>query len=426
MLRRMISFLLVTMLVAACGSTPTTQAPSTTAPATEAVEPTITAEPTVAATEVTEPTAATSEEATVDVTGAPVEATEEATTTTSATTTAEASETSSAGASGFPVTIEHKFGSTEIIEAPQRVVSLGYTDQDAMLALGVVPAAVREFFGEQPGAVWPWAREQLGGATPEVLNMPFGELNFEAIAALNPDVIVGVSAGITDAEYATLSQIAPTVAQSADYVDFGVPWQEQTRVIGRVLGLEERANELVAQTEARFAEVRAAHPEFEGKTSVIAAPASDGQFFFSGTEHERQRVLTSLGFTLPQELATLAGDAFYGTISGEQLPQLDTDVMVWTINAEQRATLEENAIYQQLRAVREGRTVFLDTSGTSGDLVGPALVFSSVLSLPIVFDQLVPQLSAAVDGDPGTSTTVIAAPLEPTTAPAETIATATP
>ena len=39
----------------------------------------------------------------------------------------------------FPTTIEHRYGSTEIKEAPQRVVSLGYTDQDALLALGVTP-----------------------------------------------------------------------------------------------------------------------------------------------------------------------------------------------------------------------------------------------------------------------------------------------
>lgn len=39
----------------------------------------------------------------------------------------------------FPVTIEHFFGSTEIKQAPKRVVSLGYTDDQTMLALGTVP-----------------------------------------------------------------------------------------------------------------------------------------------------------------------------------------------------------------------------------------------------------------------------------------------
>jgi iron complex transport system substrate-binding protein len=276
------------------------------------------------------------------------------------------------------------------------VISLGYNDQDPILALGVQPVAVRYWFGDATRQVWPWAEEKLAGGQPEVLNMPFGELNYEAIAALQPDLIIAVSAGITDEEYATLSQIAPTVAQSDEYVDFGAPWQEQTLVIGRALGQEALAQRLVDEAEAGFAQVRAAHPEFVGATAAIASPASDGQFFFSGPQHERQRFLTSLGFVLPEALAEIAGDAFYGTISGERIDLLDTDVLIWTINGvEEQATIEDNPLYQQLNVAQAGGEIFLNTSGEA-DLVGPALVFSSVLSLPLLFEEFVPQLAERV------------------------------
>lgn len=39
--------------------------------------------------------------------------------------------------------------------------------------------------------------------------------------------------------------------------------------------------------------------------------------------------------------------------------------------------------------------------GSSG-VLGGMLSFSSVLSMPVVLDQLVPRLAAAVDGDPAT------------------------
>lgn len=379
MVRLLSTLLLALMLLAACGGQPAAQ--PTTAPTSASADDAATTGP----------------EASVAPTNAPTSAPEA----TVAPTTAAAT---SAPEAAFPVTIEHKYGSTEIPAAPERVISLGYTDQDAILALGVQPLAVRYFFGDETQQVWPWAEASLNGAAPAVLNMPFGELNIEAIAALNPDLIIAVSAGISDAEYATLTQIAPTVAQSADYVDFGVPWQEQTRVIGQALGAAAQADELVAATEARFAELQAEHPEFAGASVAIAAPAADGQFFFSGPQHERQRVLTSLGFVLPAELAEIAGDAFYGTLSGERLDLLDTDVLLWTATAEQRATIEANPVYQQLNVVKQGRVIWLDTSGASEmELVGPALVYSSVLSLPTVFDGLVPQLSAAVDGDPATA-----------------------
>src|SRR5688572_21669592 len=39
----------------------------------------------------------------------------------------------------FPVTIEHKYGSTTINEFPERIVTVGLTDHDALIALGIVP-----------------------------------------------------------------------------------------------------------------------------------------------------------------------------------------------------------------------------------------------------------------------------------------------
>lgn len=66
---------------------------------------------------------------------------------------------------------------------PQRVGTIGLTEQDYVLALGVVPVGVLEWFGEQPGALWPWAARAAGDApTPEVL--PVLELNYQQIAAL--------------------------------------------------------------------------------------------------------------------------------------------------------------------------------------------------------------------------------------------------
>ena len=54
--------------------------------------------------------------------------------------------------------------------AAARVVSVGLTEQDILLQLGVVPIAVTEWYGEKPFATWPWAEELLGDAEPEVLS----------------------------------------------------------------------------------------------------------------------------------------------------------------------------------------------------------------------------------------------------------------
>ncbi len=69
----------------------------------------------------------------------------------------------------FPVTVEHALGSTTIEAEPQRVVTVGVTEQDTVLALGVIPVGVTDWYGDQPYATWPWAQDELGDAEPEVL-----------------------------------------------------------------------------------------------------------------------------------------------------------------------------------------------------------------------------------------------------------------
>ena len=79
-------------------------------------------------------------------------------------------------ADAYPVTIKHEFGSATIAQAPRRVVAIGYTEQDYLLALGVTPVAVRYWYGDENNAIFPWAKDYVQGDTPIVLNMPFGML----------------------------------------------------------------------------------------------------------------------------------------------------------------------------------------------------------------------------------------------------------
>ena len=298
----------------------------------------------------------------------------------------------------FPVTLVHKYGSTEIPAAPTRIVTVGLTEQDALLGLGITPVGTTEWFGEHPGALWPWAQEKLTGEPPAVVGDAEGP-NFEAIAALKPDLILALYSGITQEQYDLLSQIAPTVAQPEAYVDYGVPWQELTRTVGRAVGKAVEADALVAEVEARFEAVRAAHPEFRGASAVVATPY-EGIWVY-GPEDVRGRLLTTLGFTLPTGLAEVTGAEFGGNLSLERADLLDVDVIIW-LDPEQAQGPLGGPVYSSLPVHTEGREVMLD-SDTSA--LGGATSFVSVLSLPYLLDGLVPQLEAALDGNPATTVT---------------------
>lgn len=293
----------------------------------------------------------------------------------------------------FPVTIQHKFGVTVIPEAPQRVVAIGYTEQDPLLALGIVPVAVRYWYGDETDAIFPWADDEAADAAPQVLNMPFGNLNYEAILALQPDLISAVDAGLNQEEYALLSQIAPTIAQSGSYVDFGMPWQEKTRMIGAALGKSAEARALVERVESLFEAARENNPEFAGQTLAVAYNYGESRTYGYYTEQDnRARFFTDLGFVIADELNEAAGESFYADLSTERIDLLDQDALVFLglqfAQGGQEA-IENDPLLSQLDVVREGRVVFVPPA------YDDALQFGSVLSLEYALEGILPELTAA-------------------------------
>ncbi|GAB1640229.1 iron-siderophore ABC transporter substrate-binding protein [Krasilnikovia sp. MM14-A1259] len=304
-----------------------------------------------------------------------------------------------AASGAFPVSLAHKYGTTEIKSEPKRIVVVGLVEQDALLSVGVVPVATTEWFGQKPGAIWPWAQAALGGAAkPQVLTNTDG-LQFEKVAALRPDLILGVYSALTAEDYATLSKIAPTVAQPQDTVDYGVSWQDLTRTVGTAVGRKAQADKVVADVEAKFAAVRTANPRFAGATGLMAT-TFEGYYVY-GPQDSRGRLLTDLGFKLPDGLAAVTGKEFGANLSREHTDMLDTDALIWLVDdyAKDKAKVQADPLYAKLDVKTQGRDVFLENN----ELVGAATSFVTPLSLPYLLDKLVPQLAAAVDGNPATA-----------------------
>ncbi|MFI1411299.1 iron-siderophore ABC transporter substrate-binding protein [Streptomyces sp. NPDC020707] len=309
---------------------------------------------------------------------------------------------SAAANSAFPVTLSHKYGDTTVKSEPKRIVTVGLTDQDAVLALGKVPVGTTEWLGGYKGAIGPWATGKLGsGKTPTVLKDTGTGPQTEKIAALKPDLILAVYGGLTKDQYTTLSKFAPVVAQPKQYNDFGVPWQQQTEIIGKALGQESEAKDLVKGVESEFASAAKDNPKFAESTGVMATPY-EGIFVF-GSQDSRSRVLTDLGFKLPTDLDKVIGDKFGANISKERTDLLNTDAAVWIVGdrSKDEAKLHKNALYGDLDVVKQGREVYVEETSDYGNSVS----FVSVLSLPYMLERLVPQLAAAVDGDTATKVT---------------------
>lgn len=296
-----------------------------------------------------------------------------------------------AAGAGFPVRIQHKYGTTELKAAPKRVVTVGMTDQDAVLALGVKPVGVVEFSGlGVPIDKAPWSQDKWAGTKPQVVGVR-EDFKFEQIAALRPDLIIGLYTGMKKEQYDKLAQIAPTVAQSAKYPDYAMPWKDMALVTGQALGKEAEAKKLVADVEQRFAQARQRNAALAGKSFAIADPFKPGQYAVFGPTDPKVEFLKGLGMTVPDPIAKATGKEQAAVIGSERLDMVDVDRLVFLSSMPNaQKMVEGDKVYTGLKVAKEKRTVFVPYNPT-----GAAVSFNTVLSIPYAIDQMVPLLTKA-------------------------------
>lgn len=281
------------------------------------------------------------------------------------------------------VTVKHVFGETKVPAAPTRVVSAGFTEHDDLLAVGVVPIAVTNWWGDQPFGVWPWAIAKLGGAQPEVLDLTNG-IQIDRIAALTPDLIVATNAGVDEDTFKKLSAIAPTIPQSGQDAFFE-PWKNQAATIGQAAFKFDEMAALVKGIDDRFAEIANNNPQFAGKKALLLEGAIIDDAVGVLTPRWRSDFLTQMGLSVP--------DTGGGTITRDTMASVlnGADVLIWTTESDdQQAALLADQAVARLDATAGDRNVF-----TGKDLAG-AIAFASPLSYPVVADQLTPALAKAL------------------------------
>ncbi len=307
----------------------------------------------------------------------------------------------SASGSGFPVTVEHVFGETEIPEAPERVATIQWANQDVALALGVVPVGMpAQTYGDDDGdGILPWTYEKLDelGGTEELPAL-FDEtsaLDFEAIADTTPDVILGGYGGFTQEDYDTLTQIAPTVAYPD--VQWGATWREMAELDGAALGMADEADALIADVEQQMADAVAAEPALEGKTAMVGyfTPGDLSSIGYYSTDDARNKYLNDFGFETPESLTKLSeeNEEFFGTVSAENADTFDdVDIMVVYGDDTTLPALQADPLLSQIPAVANGSVVVMDNALPIAAALSP-----TVLSIPWSLDEFVGMLADAAE-----------------------------
>ncbi|MEU0522360.1 iron-siderophore ABC transporter substrate-binding protein [Streptomyces niveus] len=299
-----------------------------------------------------------------------------------------------AAGGAFPVTVEHAFGSTEVTKAPKRVVTVGYTDDQAVLAFGIKPVGMVDQYpnpeGKSPdiNTQWPWVKDKWGDARPEVI-MKNGDPgpNYEKIAALRPDLIIAVYSEIDQAGYDKLSKIAPTVGRTkAEKEPFSAPWQDNAAHIAKALGKEDEGTEMVQGIQDKLDTAKKANPGFADQTAVVISWYKDSISPFTSTD-VRGQLVTGAGFKYQTKIDDIADGGFSTELSPERIDLIDVDRIFVVNDKADTESLKKFELFANLPAVKNGKVSYLLDS--EGPAVGAAMSQGTLPSLPYAIDELV-------------------------------------
>ena len=271
-----------------------------------------------------------------------------------------------AEADSFPVTIEHAFGKTTIARKPKRVATVAWANHEVPLALGIVPVgfAAANFGDDDGDRLLPWVADRLkdlGAETPALFDEGDG-IDFEAVAATEPDVILAAYSGLSQADYETLSRIAPVVPFPE--APWATDWREMIRLNSAGLGMAAEGEDLIRRIEADIAAAVAAHPQLLGKTAMFVTHLDTTNLSVVNfyTENDtRVKFFADLGLTSPASVAdaTKPGQ-FAGSISAERVDAFDdVDILVTYGGEPLLAAMRADPLLSRMPAVANDAVVML-------------------------------------------------------------------
>lgn len=266
----------------------------------------------------------------------------------------------------YPITIRHALGTTTITKKPERVATVAWANHEVPLALGIVPVgfAAANFGDDDGDGILPWVAEKLAelDADKPVLFDEGDGIDFEAVAATNPDVILASYSGLSQSDYDTLSQIAPVVAYPE--APWSTDWREMIRLNSAGLGMAAEGEALIATIEADIARTVAEYPQLQGKSAMFIThlDATDLSIVnFYTTNDTRVKFFADLGLKSPRSvIAASAPGKFTGSISAERIDAFDdVDLVVTYGNQKLLDALAANPLMARMPAVEKGALVML-------------------------------------------------------------------
>ncbi|WP_240229440.1 ABC transporter substrate-binding protein [Devosia lacusdianchii] len=213
--------------------------------------------------------------------------------------------------------VVHSMGTTEVPDAPQRVVVLTNEGTEALLAVGITPVgAVRSWLGD------PWYDHVAAQMADVTVLGEESAVDLELLAALEPDLIIGTKIR-HEKIYDQLSAIAPTVISERLRGD----WKINMALYAEAVGKTAEAEAAFAAYDARIAAISTELGDAKAEQiSLVRFMAGRTRIYlkdtFAGT------VLSQIGFARP---ANQDRDEFVDEVTKERIPEFQGDRLFYFV-----------------------------------------------------------------------------------------------
>jgi iron complex transport system substrate-binding protein len=270
-------------------------------------------------------------------------------------------------------TIEHAMGKTDIKGEPKKIVILTNEGTEALLELGVKPVgAVKSWTGK------PWynhIEKEMEG----VQNLgEESQVNIEAIAALQPDLIIGNKMR-HEKIYDQLSKIAPTVYSNT----LRGEWKENFGFYAKVLNKEKEGAEILQKFDDRAAAIsKLAGDKLKTEISIVRFMPGKTRIYLGDTFSGN--IFKQIGFSRPENQRS---NEFTLEIGKERLKEADGQVMFYftyeTGNGEGSAREKEwleDPMFKTLNAVKNNKVYKVDDAiwNTAGGVKAANLMLDDI------------------------------------------------
>lgn len=252
------------------------------------------------------------------------------------------------------VTVTDARQEVKIPADPKRIVDLsGNSDILSILGYSVTGTANSDAYDYTKFPSY--LEETLDGA--KILGYSMQDtMDIEGILKLNPDLIIISS--VQEKMYSQLQEVAPTVMIELAQIN----WKDDIDTIAQMFDKEAEAENWLNEYEEKAAQTGTQIKETYGEdTTFLALLASGGQLFVFDAAGIGSVMYEDMGLAKPANLPQQENISL-PVITYEGLAEIDADYLFVVGTDDDMASLKQNGIYQNMRAVQNGNVVELPSS----------------------------------------------------------------